>query len=120
MQFCQVLTNLLKEKGLTNYALSRALGIHATTVANWLNGAKPSAKTLEKLCVYFDVSADYLLGKTEQRAPAQEGPSPLTKDDIKFGIFGRYDISDELLDEVLAYAQFVEERKYGKKSDGTV
>ena len=56
------LMELMKEKGMTKYRLSKTAGCSATTVANWLGGAEISPSYLKKLSEIFDVSVDYLMG----------------------------------------------------------
>ena len=65
--FKDILINLLNEKGITQRQLSNAANIPATTISGWLNaGRLPDYKALEKFSIYFDVSADYLLGLEDE------------------------------------------------------
>lgn len=60
------LKQLRKEKGLTQKEVAFALGIALTTYANYEQGTRePSIETIIKICKYFDVSSDYLIGLTE-------------------------------------------------------
>lgn len=55
-----------KEKSVTMKELSQALSIPLTTYANYEQGKRePPLWLLAKLCDYFDVSADYLIGRTD-------------------------------------------------------
>ena len=56
------LMELMKERGMTKYRLSKTAGCSATTVTNWLGGAEISPSYLKKLSEIFDVSVDYLMG----------------------------------------------------------
>lgn len=65
--FREILINLLNEKGITQRQLSNAANIPATTISGWLNaGRLPDYNALKKLSMYFDVSADYLLGLEDE------------------------------------------------------
>ena len=65
--FKAILINLLNEKGITQRQLSNAANIPATTISGWLNaGRLPDYNALKKLSIYFDVSADYLLGLEDE------------------------------------------------------
>ena len=65
--FREILINLLNEKGITQRQLSNAANIPATTISGWLNaGRLPDYNALKKLSIYFDVSADYLLGLDDE------------------------------------------------------
>ena len=65
--------------GTTNYRLSKALCCSPTTVANWLGGAEPGSDKLQKIAGYFDVSVDYLLGKTDEKKPLVHDDEELTE-----------------------------------------
>lgn len=56
---------LRKSKNLTQMQLAEILGIDQTAVSKWeLNKALPDTGTAIKLSEYFDVSLDYLLGRS--------------------------------------------------------
>lgn len=57
------LKELRKEKGISQKEVSAALGLTRNAFTNYENGYRePSLETLKKICRYFEVSADYLLG----------------------------------------------------------
>lgn len=67
-----------EKDGLTQGKLGEEFNVHKGTVSNWENGNRfPDEGTLIKLADYFDVSVDYLLGRTNKRKP-----SHLTKEDM--------------------------------------
>lgn len=45
--------------------LGKELGVSSASLTKWKNGAIPGAETLVKIADRFDVSVDYLLGRTE-------------------------------------------------------
>ena len=49
--------------------VAKELGISSGTITKWKNGSLPNSSALRKLADYFDVSVDYLLGKTDQEKP---------------------------------------------------
>lgn len=62
------LRELRKEKGVSQDQLSKELGVSKSTIGLYETGdTLPDAKTLRDLAVYFEVSADWLLGITETR-----------------------------------------------------
>lgn len=64
--FRDILTELMKERGLNQRKLSMQADIPVTTISGWLNaGRLPDYNALKKLSVFFEVSADYLLGLKE-------------------------------------------------------
>lgn len=66
---------LRKEKGDTQETLGYAVDVNRTAVANWENGIRrPSLLTIRKLALYFNVSTDYLCGRTNDRRQATIAP----------------------------------------------
>ena len=56
----------MEAEKISQYALAKKLGISQSTICNWLNGKKePSIESLWKLSDFFDVSIDYLVGKSD-------------------------------------------------------
>lgn len=61
--FAERLKFLRIEKNIGQNLLSQELGISNASISYWENAKQePSIAVLYKLAVYFDVSADYLLG----------------------------------------------------------
>lgn len=61
---------LLNEKKLKNIDVARATGIPASTFSDWKKGkSSPKIEKLQKIADYFNVSLDYLLGKTDISNP---------------------------------------------------
>jgi len=60
VRFMQLLQNT------TAYKLSKATGIREGNISRWKNlDELPSAENLVKVADYFDVSIDYLMGRTD-------------------------------------------------------
>lgn len=60
------LKELRQEKHLTLKEVSSLIGIPLTTYANYEQGTRePSIDMLKILCDVFDVSSDYLIGRTD-------------------------------------------------------
>lgn len=57
---------LRKEKNVSQREVSKALGITMSAYSNYEQGIRqPSLEILIKICKYFEVSADYLLGLSD-------------------------------------------------------
>lgn len=59
---------LSKERGLSVRELGRKLDIGETTIYKWKTQT-PKLDVLEKVADYFDVSVDYLVGRTDKKLP---------------------------------------------------
>jgi transcriptional regulator with XRE-family HTH domain len=99
----EIFERLLKEAGITAYKVSKDTGISQTTLSDWKRGRSiPKTEKLQTIANYFDVSLDYLLGKTTiKKTPT------LTKKDER-------DISKKM-QETLAQ---LEEQQSGLMFDG--
>lgn len=69
MSFPMKLRALRKELGLTQQEVGDLIGLTKTSIGLYENGDNiPDVKTLYKLTELFNVSADYLIGKTDVRS----------------------------------------------------
>ena len=60
------LRKLREEAGLTQAQIAREIKCSHKVLSNYeLNKREPDFSTLNKLCDYFNVTADYLLGRTD-------------------------------------------------------
>ena len=79
MTFSEKITALMREHGVTAKELSEKLCIGKNQFKYWADkGNTPNAETVSKLADYFDVSVDYLLGKTDDPAPKQKKPGAIS------------------------------------------
>ena len=78
-----ILKKEMKVKGLTISHLSKECGICRTTIHNWIQGIGPSANNIPSLitlCLYFDISLEYLLFGMEfskRFDGGEDGPSEM-------------------------------------------
>ena len=106
---------LCDQKNISVYRACIDIGLNRAAVAKWKNGGKPNGSTAAKLAEYFDVTTDYLLGRSEEKVPA-EAPRAVSDEDIKFALFGGDGvITDAMYDEVKQFAAFVKQREAEKK-----
>lgn len=74
--FARRLKRLRKEKRITQEELGYRMEVGRSTVANWENGIRcPSPVTMRKLAVFFNVSSDYLYGRTMERRNVVASPT---------------------------------------------
>ena len=67
MNFNQKIKDLRKEKKVTQKEIAEILGISPTCYAGYEQGYRePDFKILKKICIYFDVSSDFLLGLEDE------------------------------------------------------
>lgn len=61
------LVSLRKEKGLSREELSIKLGVSYSTIAKYESGSRePDIEMIDKIANLFEVTTDYLLGRSDQ------------------------------------------------------
>lgn len=96
--FPQRLTQLRKASNLTQREVADTLGVTARTVQYWESGAKPPARAHAlALAELFNVSVDYLLGRTDNPDPAH---TPEIDPDIDADVSGLTAEEREVLAEL--------------------
>lgn len=90
-------------KGKTVYGMCNELGISKGALFNLKQNEKKSlsTKTLKKIADYLELSIDVLVGSSAEKEQKNRD------DELKFALFGRSEVSDEMFEEVKRYAQYV-------------
>jgi len=78
---------LVKEHAMTRAELERKLDLSQGSIRNW-NKSMPSVDKIQKVADYFDVSLDYLLGRSDSRKKTTK----YTSDDL-----------DKMLDNAMSF-----------------
>ena len=66
---------LISKKGITKNKLLTDLKLSKNSFVDWeQRGTIPNGETLTKIAEYFNVSVDYLLGRTDEPAPQKTQP----------------------------------------------
>ncbi len=61
---------LLDEKGITSYRVSKETGVSQSVLSGWKNGRTPIHGNLKIIADYFHVSVDWLKGTSNEKKPA--------------------------------------------------
>lgn len=111
MNFAEIFRLLCAEKSKSPTAVGQELGFAKSAISRWINGtANPSYKALSALAEYFNVSVDYLLGKTDIRNPV-ENQSP--EEIAKVALFGgEKEVTDEMWNEVKDYVEYIKAKHF--------
>ena len=77
--FIERLNELLKRKGVSAHKMSLELGLSKSVYTAWKErGNIPTGDVLDKIADYFNVSTDYLLGRTEDPRRLEDIPVALS------------------------------------------
>ena len=68
--FGQLLGTLRRERNLSQSKVAKDLGISQALLSHYENGARePKLDFVIKICDYYDISVDYVLGRDQRRRP---------------------------------------------------
>lgn len=83
--FNEKLKELRKEKNLTQKQLAEILEVSTTCYAGYEQGYRePDFKTFKKICLFFGVSADYLLGMEDETGSKTYNNYGIHNGNVKF------------------------------------
>ena len=107
MDFYTKYLDLCNKRGKSPSKVALENKISKASVTRWKYGYTPTDTNINKLAIYFGVSVDYL--KENEAEPTTKN---ITSSDIKFALWGgdAETISDEMLEDVKRYAQFIKEQ----------
>ena len=75
IEFNRIITLLRKERGLSQKVVAGELGISQALLSHYEKGARePGLDFLCKAASFYNVSVDYLLGRSSERRPGEELP----------------------------------------------
>lgn len=115
--FALKLKELRENLGLSQRALAGKLGVSQSTIGMWESGQRePNFKMVEELANFFDVTADYLLGRTDNKNPVTDNSSDIGFDDFTYAMHNESkELTDDdkqmLLDMARMLKKRIDERK---------
>lgn len=117
------LRSLRSQLKLTQENVAKKIGVARTTYAMYEQGSRePDNETLQRLADFFNVSVDYLLGRTNDPTPplkdADEQKSTLGEiDDPELGLWFKelLDAPEERREELRKIWEIIKQREAGRK-----
>lgn len=109
------LKQLRLENGISQKDLAKHLNVGESTISMWENNQREmDYKTLISISSYFNVSVDYLLGKTNIKNDINT--SDISLDEFEVAFHGEVkDLSDDAKEKVLEYARLLKMKEDSKK-----
>ena len=77
--FTENFTDLFVRTGLTKHKFAELIGIDHCLIADYLNGTIPLLRNVIKICDYFNVSLDYIMGRESEDGVIIISNSPKSK-----------------------------------------
>ncbi|EHB6497107.1 XRE family transcriptional regulator [Enterococcus faecalis] len=113
MTLFERISYLAKKQGLSVFDLAEKLNLSRNSIYSWKKSS-PKAETLEKVAEYFDVTTDYLLGRTDN-------PNSGNSEEDEITTFFRVNTEDltesekdQLREELKEYLEFMKSRLKNK------
>ncbi len=116
MTFWERFYNLCIENNTKPNPLASKLGIASGTISGWKSGKKPNTNHLEQLCAYFNVSTDYLLGKSDMKKEQAAHDEQPASDEVKKLYEESADLSDEEARRVREYVELLKLKRNQESS----
>lgn len=83
--FASRLNQVIRENKTTKYRVAKDLQCSKQSVCNWCDGiSEPKITYIRALALYFDVSADYLLGLEDDTGAKTYNNFGIHNGDVKF------------------------------------
>lgn len=113
----KIIMELRKEKGLRQKDLSILLNMSPSNISNYENGSYwPDLDTICEMADYFNVTTDYILGRTDYRCPPEILDKYATPDYTIHNIVNTLLVLDSgSLDAVVKYVDFLKTKNLPKK-----
>ncbi|PFI17421.1 helix-turn-helix domain-containing protein [Bacillus cereus] len=106
---------LRKERKLRQEDMAKHLGIARTTYAMYEQGNRePDYNTLQKLADFFNVSVDYLLGRTDKRNNDLDFEEILNDPELNLWFKDIKSASPEKRDELKQFWKFIKQKEQNR------
>ncbi len=105
------LEQLMRERNINQIGLSAEIGVTQSTLSRNINGVhRPKAEIVERIANYFNVSTDYLLGKTDDRLPTNTSTTDKLSG-IKLALYNQTEeLTEEQMEDVLKFVEFIKNK----------
>jgi transcriptional regulator with XRE-family HTH domain len=108
MEVVDRIVALMAEKNVSAIVLSAEIGLAKNTISEWKIGRiKPSTEHVAKIADFFNVSTDYLLGRTDTPGSPLDIPSVLSGVAVAFPGGAVEDLTQDEVDKLAEFARFL-------------
>ena len=109
----ETITKLRTEKGLLQKDLSAILSLSPSSISNYEKDEYwPDLNTICKMADYFNVTTDYILGRTEYRCPPEILDKYVTKDYVVHDIINTLlTLDTDSINAAVNYVNYLKEKE---------
>lgn len=108
--FNERLKELRKQHNLTQLEFAKQFHVSNGAVGNWESGQRmPDSDTLSRIADFFNVSVDYVLGRTDEPTT-----NSLDKqlEGVDFALWGEvHDLTDEEKQDIINFVKFTKSKR---------
>mgnify|MGYP003606731628 CR=1 FL=1 len=105
--FSHNLTELRKNKKITQAEMADILGVARTTYSSYEQGRRtPDAEIQKKIADFFKVSLDFLHGRPESKIDKSE----MSKEQLTVAAHIDDDVTEEEMEDILNYIEFIKNK----------
>lgn len=108
MKVYDTIKELASKRKISIAELERTLDISNGSISKW-NVSHPNSGPLQKVADYFNVSTDYLLGRTDN-PKVNNGDSSNDEENLLIAAHIRDGLSEEEKEEVMQYIEFLKSK----------
>lgn len=119
MNFGLRLKQLRKERNLTQAEIASIFSLGESTISFYeSNKRTPDYELLQKMADFFDVTTDYLLGRSEIRNPYSKDASAVQETSLgsKYYLLDKSGLPEEAIEQIDEYIAFIKQ-KYDSTDD---
>lgn len=104
--FADRLKELRKSRNITQTDFARSFHISNGTIGNWESGKRePNLETMQKIADYFNVTVDYLIGRSDNHS--DQNPLDRQLEGIDFALWGEVrDLTDDEKRDIIEFVKF--------------
>ena len=118
--FQDVFKELRIEKNLSQEAIAKELDVSPALISKWENNlSTPGPEMLEYIDDYFDVSTDYLIGRTNDRRYFKQNDDSIEDFNLLFNKYkGLSDSDKEFMKNMIIERRKQMDKQLGEDNDG--
>ncbi|MCJ7840540.1 helix-turn-helix domain-containing protein [Lederbergia sp. NSJ-179] len=114
------LKKLRNEQGLTQEQLGKIINVTKVSISGYENGNRtPDTETLQSLADYFEVSTDYLLGRTDKDSEEKTAEEIYEDPDFQYAMRSAQGLSEESKQKVFDFIEMMKEVEKARKNSET-